>query len=707
MWEIPSDYLERCYAGWLGKVIGVRHGAPIEGWDYARIQRALGEIDGYLVDYREFAADDDTNGPMFFLRALEDERLAAPRDVTAEQIGHAWVNYAPYEHGMYWWGGYGKSTEHTAYLNLRAGIPAPRSGSMEQNGAMVAEQIGGQIFIDTWGLICPGNPGLAAEFAAKAASVSHGGNGIYGGVFVASAIAAAFTASNMRGVLETALGHIPDECEYARAARDVMAFYDADAAKDWRACMEHIIGHWGYDRYPGNCHIIPNAAVMIMAMLYGKGNFDRTINICNMAGWDTDCNVGNVGAIIGTLVGLAGIDFEKWRRPVNDFLAASSVVGSLNIMDLPDNVRTMARIAYRNAGVEPPADVRAFLNGPRFSFALPGSTHAFRLEHDGRKNPEMFLANEARPSGGRALKTVWKGAAAGNPLRLYHRTYYRPEHFHDNRYDPCFSPIVYPGQTIEAALQRPDWAPRVRACVYALDGNSGNIYRGPAEEITSGAWQVLRLAIPRLSGACIEQVGVELLPLEGGDAAVLLGSMDFSGGADYELDFSRERMEGYTGLHREVSQTTYLKGHWLLEDGLLSGSCADFGACYTGDVRWKDVEMTCAFTPVIDGVCGFSFRNQGAARGYSIVLEGEKVLLQKNELGAWRTLASVDMPLAIGKEYVFTARAKGNSIEIFSEGKPVLAATDDNNPYLSGMIGFRVDKGGHAHYRMASVKSSQ
>lgn len=124
---IPDNYMEKLYAGWLGKLIGVRFGAPIEGWSYEQIEKTYGEVEDYLVDYREFAADDDSNGPMFFLRALEDYGLNA----TAEEMGLTWLNYAPYEHGFYWWGGYGNSTEHTAYLNLRSGIPAPRSGSVE------------------------------------------------------------------------------------------------------------------------------------------------------------------------------------------------------------------------------------------------------------------------------------------------------------------------------------------------------------------------------------------------------------------------------------------------------------------------------------------------------------------------------------------------------------------------------------------------
>ena len=274
--KIPVDYMERCYAGWLGKIVGVRLGAPIEGWEYDKIRRVLGdEVFDYIVDYHEFAADDDTNGPMFFLKALED--YACSESLTAEQIGKTWLNYTPWEHGFYWWGGYGISTEHTAWLNLRAGIPAPMSGSIAQNGRAVAEQIGGQIFIDSWGLVNPGNPERAARFARKAASVSHDGEGIHGGMFVAGCIAEAFVNCDIRAVIEKGLSLIPADCEYTRMARDVFAFHDAHPAPDaWRECFDFIHDNYGYDRYPGNCHIIPNSAVMILSMLYGEGDFTRT-----------------------------------------------------------------------------------------------------------------------------------------------------------------------------------------------------------------------------------------------------------------------------------------------------------------------------------------------------------------------------------------------------------------------------------------------
>src|SRR5690606_10197545 len=144
------------YAGWLGKCIGVRFGAPLENWTYEEIADNLGELSGYVQEDsgKIFKPDDDTALPMIIIHALEEYGAG----VTAEQLGETWLNYLGDQHGTLWWGGYGVSTEHTAYLNLAAGIPAPRSGSILQNGAAVAEQIGGQIFSDIWGLVCPNNP---------------------------------------------------------------------------------------------------------------------------------------------------------------------------------------------------------------------------------------------------------------------------------------------------------------------------------------------------------------------------------------------------------------------------------------------------------------------------------------------------------------------------------------------------------------------
>ena len=91
----------------------------------------------------------------------------------------------------------GQLNEHTAFLRLKAGTPAPQSGSIELNSQIVAEQIGAQIFIDAWGMACPGDPELAADFARRAGSVSHDGEAIYGAQVVAAIEAQAFAESNI------------------------------------------------------------------------------------------------------------------------------------------------------------------------------------------------------------------------------------------------------------------------------------------------------------------------------------------------------------------------------------------------------------------------------------------------------------------------------------------------------------------------------
>lgn len=252
---LPIDYLEKVYAGFLGKCIGIRLGAPVEPalWDFERIQNVYGYVDRYVKPYKNFAADDDSNGPAYFIRAFLDD--AINRDLTPQDVGRAWLNYAREGVGMFWWGGYGISTEHTAYTNLKMGINAPQSGSIKQNGAVMAEQIGGQIFIDTFGLVNPGNVKQAADHGEIAASVSHDGEGVLGARFFCAAIAKVFETSDIDEIIQAGLSQIPKTSTYYAVAKAVIDFYHKNP-DDYKACMYMLIDQWGYDRYPGNCHII-------------------------------------------------------------------------------------------------------------------------------------------------------------------------------------------------------------------------------------------------------------------------------------------------------------------------------------------------------------------------------------------------------------------------------------------------------------------
>lgn len=701
MSKIPADYAEKVYAGWLGKIIGVRHGGNVENWTYERLKETYGEITGYLHEFKNFAADDDTNGPIFFLRTLQD--FTHTSEITAEQFGLTWLNYVPDGHGFFWWGGCGISTEHTAYVNLKNGITAPRSGSIEQNGVAVAEQIGGQIFIDVWGLIAPGNPSLAAEYAEKAAVVSHDGNGKYGGMFLAACIAEAFVEKDIERIIEAGLSVIPSDSEYVRMTRSVVRFYKQHP--NWRDCFAYVRDHFGYDRYPGGCHIIPNSAVIVLSLLYGGGDFSRTINICNMCGWDTDCNVGNAGTIMGVRNGLEGIG-DEWRKPINDFLCCSSVVGSLNILDIPWCAAYIAGFGYKIAGEEIPAQWASIMNGeaPRFHFEYPGSTHAFRLDWDADWHADWHVTGhvknttEAAASGTRSLKVVFDRVGAGLGFRAFHKTYYRPNDFNDSRYDPAFSPILYPGQTVSAQVMLPSSPGGAVARLY-VKGTNNKRYYGKRVSLRAKEWTNLTFTIPAME-ECLEEAGIEFIPGGSGTLIAFIDHMHFSGKPCYSVHFAKEKLEQWSVQHREIPQFTYLRGDWHLEDGELSGSCTGEPAeCYSGDLNWQDYRFEAEVIPKQGHNHHVQFRVQGGIRSYAVGLAPDnQVALYKNENG-YRLLASVPFEWKHGVTYKMSVAAVHNKFIVSIQGQFLFDYIDRERPYTYGAIGFSNFHGSLTHYK--------
>src|SRR5690349_11862808 len=269
---VPPDYPERVYAGVLGKIIGVYLGRPFEGWTHEQIVANLGEIKYYVNDRHDLpvrnhqlvVTDDDISGTFTFLRALPDYNNSP--NLTPAQIGQTWLNYIIENRTILWWGGLGNSTEHTAFLRLKHGIQAPRSGSIELNSRVVAEQIGAQIFIDGWGLVAPGDPALAADLARRAASVSHDGEAIYGAQVIAAMIAQAFVESNIDKLIDVAVDFIPNDSIIYRMITDLRDWHAADG-NDWYAARAKLAARYGYDKYGGNCHIVPNHGLVILSLL--------------------------------------------------------------------------------------------------------------------------------------------------------------------------------------------------------------------------------------------------------------------------------------------------------------------------------------------------------------------------------------------------------------------------------------------------------
>ena len=266
----------KIYAGVLGKLIGVYLGRPVEGWPYERIRKEFGDVYHYVhrnVGVPLIVADDDISGTFGFFRTMKDNGFS--KDITPQQIGESWRNYIIEDKTILWWGGLGRSTEHTAYLNLMNGIEAPRSGSISQNGQAVAEQIGAQIFIEGFAMCYPGDPQKTVDLVRKAASVSHDGMAVDAACHLAALDAMAFEEKNLDVLLDNAYTYLHDE-RLKKLVCDVRNICARN--KNWRDTRNELDCLYGYHLYPGTCHIAPNHAMVLASILHGGDDFYNGIH---------------------------------------------------------------------------------------------------------------------------------------------------------------------------------------------------------------------------------------------------------------------------------------------------------------------------------------------------------------------------------------------------------------------------------------------
>jgi ADP-ribosylglycohydrolase len=673
----------------MGKIVGIRLGSAMEGWSHERIAETYGTIEDYVQDYHDYAADDDSNGPLFFVRALMDDP-GLGTGITADRMGETWLNYVADGHGFFWWGGYGVSTEHTAYENLKAGIRAPVSGSAALNGTTVSNQIGGQIFIDSWGFVFPADPAKAANVAARMIQVSHDGEGLYGGMFVTGCISAAYVASSVDEIIAGGLSVIPAHCEVRSIVEDLQRFRKEDAAKDWRACLAYVQQRYGYDRYPGTCHILPNLAVVVLSLLYGNGDFSRSLSICTTCGWDTDCNSGNLGSILGVFVGIEGIE-ERWTDPIGDLLLASSAIGNLNITTVSRSACEFAALGCKLAGKQLPEPFAGRTS--MLAFDLPRSTGAFRTDQAGTV---IRNCEESAMPGHRSLLVARE---AGGSLDLFHKTYYRPSDLEDSRYDPAFSPVVFPGQVVSFQVKNTSCC-TLSAHAYVVDCHDDLRSEGPANPIGPGETATVSYEIPAGSDILVCRVGLVAVPMvQGVRTSLLVDHMAIEGQPDYRIRFDKEQVEVYSLDHRELGPCTYSGGSWEYRGAYLTGSSATVGNLLFGFYRSEDASYSVLVTPLFGHHHLVSFRVQGLARSYSFGFCGpDRIALLKREGTDDRIIQEKEFRYEPNVEYRFAVVAEGGRLTCSVDGEVQFSWTDDR-PYSYGQMGMVVKHGSRCRYR--------
>ena len=678
---LPPDYSERVYAGVLGKLVGVYLGRPFEGWSYERIVRELGEITGYVnqrLNKPLVVTDDDLSGAFTFLRALPD--YGNSRDLTPEQIGQTWLNYLIERQTTLWWGGLGNSTEHTAYMRLKAGIPAPASGSIAVNGPIVAEQIGAQIFIDGWAMVAPGDPELAADLARRAASVSHDGESVYAAQVLAAMEAQAFVESDLDALLDTGLRFIPADARIRRLIDDIRGWHAAEP--DWRKTRERIAAHYGYDKYPGVCHVVPNHGLIVFSLLYGGGDFAKTLTIVNTSGWDTDCNSGNVGCLLGIRNGLAAFDGgEDWRGPIADRLFISSADGGRSVTDAVTETYQIVNMG-RALHNEPPLAPKG---GARFHFSLPGSVQGFSGD------AHLALANIALPGGDGQRALALHTTGAGAPASATTPTFPPDDSAALPPYNLVVSPTLYPGQHIRAGIQadKANTAPvvcRLVASVIGADDALTPLYGEPTR-LAPGATGALTWHIANTDGAPICAIGLEVSAPD--DVTVYLNALTWDGAPD--VTFTRPPTGGQRWRRAWVQAVDHFDPYWPEPFRLAQNRGR--GLLIQGAREWTDYDVSSVLTPHMARAAGIAARVQGLERYYALLLcAGGRLRLVK-ALDGETVLAERPFDWREEVRYSLRLRVTGQRILASVDGETVFDVEDTERPLTGGAVALVCEEG--------------
>ncbi|MFD8723748.1 ADP-ribosylglycohydrolase family protein [Streptomyces sp. NPDC059629] len=350
---LAEDVLaDRVLGGWLGRIAGNMLGKPVERGDLWTRER----IDGYLrrsgalpltdylpepVDETDALAlrpewrqcvrgrihgscrDDDVDYAILGLDLLETHGFG----FSTEEVGDLWLLRLPYLQTF--------TAERAAYRNLASGLKPPLTATYDNP---YQEWIGALIRADIFGWTCPGDPHRAAALARRDAVLSHAGNGVYGAMWAAALISAAFTAPTVRQAVEAALTVVPASCRLARTVRRVVSLHETRLS--WEDTLTTVsVETAGL----GWIHVVPNVAVLTAGLLYGDGDFTRTVALTVRGGLDTDSNGATAGSVAGVLTGAAAVP-DRWKDPLEDTVR-SAVFGfdGARISDLAARTVRLAR----------------------------------------------------------------------------------------------------------------------------------------------------------------------------------------------------------------------------------------------------------------------------------------------------------------------------------------------------------------------------
>ena len=308
-----AELMNKIKGGWAGQVIGCTYGGPTEFRYNGRTINDKIEIPWGEKDYisqtmlKQPGLYDDVYMDLTFVECFERLGIDAPTDSLA--MAYALAKY-PLWHA-----------NQAGRYNILHGIMPPESGHWKNNPH--ANDIDYQIEADYAGLMSPAMPNTASEISDRVGHIMNYGDGWYGGVYMGAMYALAFTTDNIHQIVTQALRTIPEESKFHRAMSDIIKWH-AENPTDWRTTWQLCQKKWGsMDLCPEgaysdfNIDALINSAYVIIGLLYGEGDFGKTIDIATRCGQDSDCNPASAAGILGTTIGYDRIP-ERWLAPLKE-----------------------------------------------------------------------------------------------------------------------------------------------------------------------------------------------------------------------------------------------------------------------------------------------------------------------------------------------------------------------------------------------------
>ncbi len=343
---VRAEY-EDCLRGmWLGQSIANWTGLLAEGKvtqppfltdDDWGINLGKGPL-RFILDQDPWLADDDTDVEYVYLHLLDQH---ATTELAGEQIAAGWLAHMDDD---YLW-----VSNQRALDLMRLGLIPPETGFCNANEFWL--KIDAQLTTEFFGALAPGMPGEAIEMAdlpIRTTARSHAAHAAQFHVLLYSLAALADRSLPMEDrilwMVEEARRYLPDSSKAADIVDFVLADFLANPdPDDWERTRDLV-----YDRYQLNAEAngfryrnwtesSVNFAAGLIALLYGRGDFLRTVQIGTLTGWDCDNGTATMGGLLGLMLG-HGVLIAAIRAEYPDFDPSDSYDIERTRDNLPDRL---------------------------------------------------------------------------------------------------------------------------------------------------------------------------------------------------------------------------------------------------------------------------------------------------------------------------------------------------------------------------------